>query len=135
MCACVFAILTAQDTSCDGCIDATICTVTTGRYLLQFSKLFDQSNSPCEILYLDGRPVPNATLMEGECTELPPNFNYSILCPICPQSRYEIYYTILPSNIEDCSYGKYLYAISASTCLYLMTMTTNDLIIYIYRYL
>ena len=108
MCACVFAILTAQDTSCDGCINATICRATTGCYLLRFSKLFDQSNSPCEISYLDGPPVPNAT---GECTELPPNFNYSILCPICPQSRYEIYYTILPSNIEDCSYGKYLCAI------------------------
>ena len=103
---CIF-IFTASGVSCDGCIDATICSDTTGSYFFQFSTLFDQSNTPCEIEFPNGTLVPNVTLMEGKCEELPANFNYSILCHICPGDLYTIYYTVLFSNIEDCSNGKY----------------------------
>ena len=100
-------ILTASGVSCDGCIDATICRDATGSYFFQFLKHFDQSNTPCEIEFANGTLVSNVTLMEGKCEELPPHFNYSILCPICPGDLYTIYYTVLFSNIEDCSNGKY----------------------------
>ena len=99
-------MLTASGISCDGCIDATVCRDTTGSYLFQFSKLFDQSNSLCELEFPNGTLVPDVTLMEGKCVELPPNFNYSMLCSICPGDRFTIYYTVLTSNIEDCSNGK-----------------------------
>ena len=105
-CMCVITFI-AQNISCDGCVRVTICRPTTGGYLMQFSMLFNQSNSPCELYYLNGSTVSNVTLIEGKCTDLPPNSNYSMLCPICPNGHLDIYYEILTSNIEDCSNGKY----------------------------
>ena len=107
VCMCVITFI-AQNISCDGCVSVTTCRPTTGGYLMQFSKLFDQSNSPCELYYyLNGTPISNGTLTEGKCTDLPPDSNYSMLCPICPKGLLAIYYEILTSNIEDCFNGKY----------------------------
>ena len=108
-------VLTASRVSCDGCIDATVCRDTTGSYLFQFSKLFDQSNTPCELKFPNGTLVSDVTLMEGKCVKLPPNSNYSMLCPICPGDLYTIYYTVLTSNIKDCPYGKH-YIILRKVC-------------------
>ena len=101
---------------CNGCINATICRTPSGNYNFQFVKLFiDGSNNPCELEYLNGTQV----LMEGRCTELFPNFNYSMHCPIC-QDVYHINFMILiPNDIENCSnLGKTTYIPS---CILLST--------------
>lgn len=102
----IFMLANGEIVSCDGCINATMCRANTGNYLLQFSKLFDQSNNPpCELFYLDRRPVINVTLTEGKCIPIPPNFSYYIQCPICHQVGIEIYHTIFFSDIKNCSNG------------------------------
>ena len=93
----------AQSTSCDGCISTRICRATTGKYLLQFTKLFDQSllAGDCGLHFTNH--LPNGTLTEEMCVELLPNFNYSILCPICHPNTRDIHYEIPIFNIENCS--------------------------------
>ena len=99
---CVFIHL-AQRTNCGGCINTTICTTTTGKCLLQFSKLFNL-NSQCELHFLND--ISNGVaLTEGKYEELLSNSSYYIRCftPTCPNIHREIYYAIPTSNVEDCS--------------------------------
>ena len=100
---CMFTFL-AQRRSCDGCISTRICRATTGKYLLQFTKLFDQSLLAGDCgLHFTNHLLPNGTLTEEMCVELLPNFNYSILCPICYPNTRDIHYEIPIFNIENCS--------------------------------
>ena len=100
----IFTFL-AQHTSCDGCINTTICRATTGKYLMQFSILFDQSLlvGKCGLHFTNRFLSPNGTLIEEGCVKLLPSFNYSILCPICHPVTRDIHYEIPISDIENCS--------------------------------
>ena len=107
---CIIFTFLEQRMSCDGCISTTICTTTTGKCRLRFSKLFNLS-SQCELHvdFLNGTRNVN-TFTEGKYMDLLPNSSYYIQChtPTCPNVRRDIYYIIPTSIVEDCSNsGKY----------------------------
>ena len=93
----------ALSTSCDGCINATICRATTGKYLYRFSILlyfpYQSTMPPCELRLIGTTSIVEIT--EGQCVDLLPNSSYSMQCLICPDN--DIYYAIPTSNVEDCS--------------------------------
>ena len=90
--------------SCGGCVNATICRATTGKYLLQTPMLYTESSTnvpPCELYLFDNTRIR----IEEKDVELFPNVGYYIQCPTstCEGVNRDVYYEIQTSNVQDCA--------------------------------